>query len=155
MFGGVPPVPANHTEGRDMHQRRVVLGLIAGLALNVTPAAAQWQYTDNKGVTKVTQFKVDIPAPLRDGAVWVGPTGFGKPDLSRGQQETKARWDAYRRIGDAQAELVPYKQEEAAAAAAQRAKEARERREAAEAAQARRDALQAPSLRRRLLQRFF
>src|SRR4029434_410010 len=108
-----------------MHRRRVVLGLIAGLALNVTPAAAQWQYTDNKGVTKVTQFKVDIPAPLRADSVWVGQTVFGKPDLSRGQQETKARWDAYRRIGDAQAELVPYKQEEAAAGAHPRAQDGR------------------------------
>jgi hypothetical protein len=71
-------------------------------------AAAQYQYTDGKGVTKTTQYKLDIPEPYRDAAVWVGPTGIGKPGLSEEARQTKQRDDAYRRIGEASSQLVPY-----------------------------------------------
>jgi hypothetical protein len=105
-------------------------------------ADAQYRYTDDKGVTKTTQYKLDVPAPYRDAAVWVGPTGIGKPALSAEANETKRRDDAYRRIGEADAQLVPYKRAEAARAAAQReadganaaAAEARQAKKAAAAA---------------------
>ena len=60
---------------------------------------AQYRYTDDKGVTKVTQYKLDVPAPYRDAAVWIGQTGVGKPALSEEQRRAKQRDDAYRRIG--------------------------------------------------------
>ncbi len=67
------------------------------------------------GVSKVTQYKLDVPAPYRDAAVWIGPIGIGKPALSE-QRQVKQREDAYRRIGEAHARLAaPYKKVEAAA----------------------------------------
>jgi hypothetical protein len=81
-------------------------GLI--LCLAAAPATAQYRYTDSKGAVKVQQYKVDIPSEYRDAAEWVGPTGVGKPELSAEAKATKAREDAYRRIGEAQAGLVRY-----------------------------------------------
>jgi len=60
-------------------------------------ACAQYQYTDGKGVTRVTQYRVDVPARYRDTAVWIGATGVGKPGLSDEQRKTKQRDDAYRK----------------------------------------------------------
>ncbi|HUM14509.1 MAG TPA: hypothetical protein VL086_02375 [Candidatus Nitrosotalea sp.] len=78
----------------------IVVGLCAGVVLVAGQAHAQYRYTDDKGVSRVTQYKLDVPARHRDAAVWVGPTGVGKPALSEEQRETKRRWDAYRRIGE-------------------------------------------------------
>ena len=78
-------------------------GLLAAFAV---PAAAQWRYADDKGVSKTSQYKLDIPSRYRDTAEWIGPTGIGKPHLSDGQQELKARDDAYRRIGKSEAGLI-------------------------------------------------
>jgi hypothetical protein len=66
-----------------------------------THPAAQYRYTDSKGVTKTTQYKLDVPAPHRDAAVWIGATGVGNPGLSEEQRKTKLRDDAYRRMGGA------------------------------------------------------
>jgi hypothetical protein len=87
----------------------VAIGLGASLFLFSGQADAQYKYTDDKGVSKVTQYKLDIPEPYRDAAVWVGPTGIGKPGLSKEAEQTKLRDDAYRRIGEADAQLIPYK----------------------------------------------
>ncbi len=87
----------------------LALGLGTSLLLfSAGQAAAQYQYTDGKGVTKTTQYKLDIPESYRDAAVWVGPTGIGKPALSEEARQTKQRDDAYRRIGEASSQLVPY-----------------------------------------------
>ena len=67
------------------------------------------------GVSKVTQYKLDVPAPYRDAAVWIGPTGIGKPALSEEQRQVRQRDAAYRRIGEAYFRLAPYKKVEAAA----------------------------------------
>ncbi len=90
--------------------RRLVLtlGLVGGLLLFCGQAAAQYQYTDAKGVTKTTQYKVDVPRAHRDAAVWIGPTGIGKPGLSEEARQTKRRDDEYRRIGEASSRLLPY-----------------------------------------------
>ena len=49
------------------------LGLGAALLALAGPADAQWRYTDDKGVTRVTQYKIDIPTAHRDAAEWIGP----------------------------------------------------------------------------------
>ncbi|MGH2602676.1 MAG: hypothetical protein ACRDJ9_25230 [Dehalococcoidia bacterium] len=130
----------------------VAVGLGVGILLVAGHADAQYQYTNDKGVSKVTQYKLDVPAPYRDSAVWIGKTGIGKPASSEEQRRGKQREDAYRRIGEANAQLVPYSKAEAEAkkanaAAAQRAKKAEQRRDAAEAAQANRDRLAEESVR--------
>ena len=86
----------------------LTFGLGAGLLLFCGQADAQYQYTDAKGVTKTTQYKVDVPRAHRDAAVWIGPTGIGKPGLSDEARQTKQRDDEYRRIGEASGRLVPY-----------------------------------------------
>jgi len=86
----------------------LTIGLGASLLLFSGQADAQYMYTDDKGVSKVTQYKLDIPEPYRDAAVWVGPTGVGKPGLSEEARQTKQREDAYRRIGEADAGLAKY-----------------------------------------------
>ena len=85
----------------------LTLGLGASLLLLCGQAAAQYRYTDATGVTKTTQYKVDIPTVHRDAAVWIGPTGIGKPALSEEARQTKRREDEYRRIGEASSRLVP------------------------------------------------
>jgi hypothetical protein len=138
-----------------MRHLPTAIGLGASLLLFAGHADAQYRYTDDKGVSKVTQYKLDVPAPYRDAAVWIGPTGVGKPALSADAQEMKRRDEAYRRIGEAEAELAIYRQAEAARAAAQReadsvnaaaaatrrAKQAEQRQKAEDRAQAKRDRL--------------
>ena len=97
-----------------MRRLIVVVGLSAGLLLFAGQADAQYRYTDDKGVTKTTQYKLDVPKDYRDAAVWIGATGVGKPGLSEEAQKTKMRDEAYRRAGEADAALVPYLQAEAA-----------------------------------------
>lgn len=91
-----------------MRRLIVTVGLGAGLLLFAGQVGAQYRYTDDKGVSKVTQYKLDVPKDYRDAAVWVGPTGIGKPALSEEARQTKLRDEAYRRIGAADAELARY-----------------------------------------------
>lgn len=130
-----------------MRRLVVALGVGIGILFFAGVAHAQYQYTDDKGVTKVTQYKLDVPVPYRDAAVWIGATGVGKPALSEEQRKAKLRDDAYRRIGDAQEQLVPYHKAEAAKAAADRVRKAQQQKEAVEAAAARREAREEESLR--------
>lgn len=85
----------------------IAVGLVAGAVLIAGQAEAQYRYTDEKGVTKTTQYKLDVPAPYRDAAVWIGPTGVGKPALSQEQNETRQRWNIYRRIGESVSRRAP------------------------------------------------
>lgn len=77
----------------------IAVGLAAGILLVAALVDAQYRYTDDKGVSKVTQYKLDVPARYRDKAVWIGQTGVGKPGLSEEQRKAKERDNAYRRIG--------------------------------------------------------
>lgn len=94
--------------------KRVALaaGLGAVMALLVVLVAgdadAQWRYTDDKGTPTATQYKLDIPERYRDSAVWIGPTGIGHPALSEEQRQWKQRDEAYRRLGESQAEILKY-----------------------------------------------
>jgi hypothetical protein len=94
-----------------MPMKRLVMaaGLGAGLLLSIEQVDAQWQYTDDTGASKVTQYKLDVPAPHRDAAVWVGPTGVGNPALSADQVRLAQRWEAVRRLVAAEAELLRYR----------------------------------------------
>ena len=85
------------------------LGLGAALLALAGPADAQWRYTDDKGVTRVTQYKIDIPTAHRDAAEWIGPVGVGKPALSAGQALTAKRWEAIERLGIAEAGLIQFR----------------------------------------------
>jgi hypothetical protein len=86
----------------------LTIGLGAALLLFAGRADAQWKYADDKGVTKVTQYKLDMPARYRDAAVWVGPIGVGKPALSEEARQAKRRAEEYRRIGQSEARLFRY-----------------------------------------------
>lgn len=92
-----------------MRRLAVALGLGASILLPPGQVHAQWRYTNDKGISSVTQYKLSVPAPYRDTAVWIGPTGVGRPGLSEEQRRWKQREDAYRRIGAAEAQLAPYK----------------------------------------------
>jgi hypothetical protein len=72
-------------------------------------ADAQWRYIDDTGASKVTQYKINVPAPYRDAAVWIGPVGIGNPALSADQIREAQRWEAVRRIVAAEAELLRYR----------------------------------------------
>jgi hypothetical protein len=85
-----------------IRQLVLALGLPAALALGAAPAQAQWQYTDGGGATKVVQYRLYVPTDYRDAAVWIGPTGVGRPGLSEAQRQARQREEAYRRIGEAQ-----------------------------------------------------
>jgi hypothetical protein len=74
----------------------VVAGLGVGILLVAGAADAQYRYADANGVSKVVQYKLEVPADYRDAAVWIGPTGVGQPSLSDGARETKRREDVYR-----------------------------------------------------------
>jgi hypothetical protein len=74
----------------------VVTGLGVSILLVAGEAGAQYRYADADGVSKVVQYKLDVPADYRDTAVWIGPTGIGQPALSDGARETKRRDDLYR-----------------------------------------------------------
>jgi hypothetical protein len=80
----------------------------ATLLLFSGQADAQYKYTDDKGVSKTAQYKLDIPERYRDAAEWIGPTGIGKPALSAEQQRWKQREEADRRIREADAGLAKY-----------------------------------------------
>jgi hypothetical protein len=90
-------------------------GLTLGLVLVAGHSDAQWRYTDDTGASKVTQYKLDVPAPHRDGAEWIGPIGIGKPGLSADQIRAARHWDAVRRIIAAEAALLQFKTVEAPA----------------------------------------
>lgn len=66
----------------------------------------RWRYTDGKGVTRVTQYRINVPADHRDAAEWIGPVGVGKPALSAEQMRAALHWDAVRRIIAAEAALL-------------------------------------------------
>lgn len=85
----------------------VTLG--AGLLLLAGSADAQWRYTDDKGVSRITQYKIDVPEPHRDAAEWVGPVGIGKPALSADQIRQAQLVEAIRRIVTAEAGLVQFR----------------------------------------------
>ena len=87
----------------------VALGVSASILFLPGQGHAQWRYTNDKGVSAVAQYKLYVPASYRDTAVWIGPTGVGKPGLSEEQRRWKQREDAYRRIGAAEAQLAPHK----------------------------------------------
>jgi hypothetical protein len=92
-----------------MNRFAMAVGLGAGLLLLAGQAEAQWRYTDDKGASRVTQYKLDIPMSSRDAAEWIGPTGIGKPDLSADQIRAAQRWDAIQRLVAAEAGLLKYK----------------------------------------------
>ena len=109
-------------------------GVGAGIllvALVAGPASAQYRYTDDKGVTRTTQYKLDVPARHRDAAVWIGATGVGIPALSEEARQTKLRDDAIRRIGSSIEQRASYHRTKAAAP--QPARKRPQRNEAAEA----------------------
>ena len=92
-----------------MERFAMVAALGLGLLLSAGAADAQWRYTDDKGVSRVTQYKIDVPEPSRDAAEWIGPVGIGKPALSAEQLRAAQLSDAYRRIGRAEAALVQFR----------------------------------------------
>ena len=92
-----------------MNRFAMAVGLSAGLLLLAGPADAQWRYVDDKGASKVTQYKLDVPVPYRDAAEWIGPIGIGKPALSAEQIRAAQRWDAIQRIVAAEAGLLQFK----------------------------------------------
>jgi hypothetical protein len=92
-----------------MKRFAMTVGLGAGLLLLGGHADAQWRYTDERGVTRVTQYKIDIPTALRDAAEWIGPVGVGNPALSEDQVKQAQRWEAIRRLVNAEAGLVQFR----------------------------------------------
>jgi len=80
-----------------------------GLLLSAWQVDAQWRYTDDRGTSKVTQYKIDVPASSRDTAEWIGPIGIGNPGLSADQVRAAQLWDAVRRIVAAEAGLLQFK----------------------------------------------
>jgi hypothetical protein len=91
-----------------MKRSAMAVGLGAGLLLLAGQADAQWRYTDDKGARKVTQYKLDVPAPYRDAAEWIGPIGIGRPALSADQIRAAQLWDAIQRIIAAEAGLLQF-----------------------------------------------
>lgn len=87
----------------------MAVGLGAALLLVAGSADAQWRYTDDKGASKVTQYKIDVPSQHRETAEWIGPVGIGKPGLSAEQIRAAQHAEALRRIGVAEAGLLHYK----------------------------------------------
>jgi hypothetical protein len=89
--------------------KMLVGGLILGATLLLTVNAdAQWSYTNDKGVSKTVQYKLDIPVDYRDGAVFVGQTGVGEPSLSTEMNRRRDLDNADRRIIDANGKLLKY-----------------------------------------------
>jgi len=91
-----------------------------GLLLAVNEAEAQYRYTDDKGVTKTTQYKLDVPVAYRDDAVWIGQRGVGLPGLSAEMKRRAALDEANRRVNQADAALIVEKMRKASAARAAR-----------------------------------
>jgi len=92
-----------------MQRFAMTVGLGVGLLLLAGQADAQWRYTDDKGATRVTQYKLHVPPPYRDAAEWIGPIGIGKPALSEDRILAEQHWNAIRRIIDAEAGLLQFK----------------------------------------------
>ena len=92
-----------------MTRLTMAAGLGAGLLLLVGQADAQWRYTDDKGVSRVTQYKIDVPAPQREAAEWIGPVGIGKPALSEEQLRAARHWEAVQRLIAAETALMQIK----------------------------------------------
>lgn len=92
-----------------MKRLAMAAALGGSLLLLTGPADAQWRYTDERGTTKITQYKIDMPERYRDAAEWIGPVGIGKPALSADQILAAQRWDAIQRIVNAEAGLLQYK----------------------------------------------
>ena len=92
-----------------MERLAMAIALGLGLLLSAGAADAQWRYTDDKGVSRVTQYKIDVPEASRDAAEWIGPIGIGKPALSADQIRAAQRWDAIQRIVAAEAGLLQFK----------------------------------------------
>lgn len=92
-----------------MKRLAMAVALGTGLLLLAGPAHAQWRYTDGKGVSRVTQYKLDVPVPYRDAAEWIGPVGIGKPALSADQILAAQLWDAVQRIIAAEAALLQFR----------------------------------------------
>jgi len=65
----------------------LAVGIGANLFLFGGQADAQYKYSDDKGVSKTAQYKLDIPERYRDAAEWVGPTGIGKPAWNAEQRQ--------------------------------------------------------------------
>ena len=82
--------------------RRLAIAAVvgAGILLLGAPVDAQYRYVDDKGQSRVTQYMLHVPVAHRDAAVWIGPTGIGKPGLSEAQRQAKQRENVYRRIGE-------------------------------------------------------
>jgi len=87
----------------------MAVALGAGLLLLTGTADAQWRYTDDKGVSHVTQYRLHVPSPHRDAAEWIGPVGIGKPALSEDQIRRAQHSEAVRRIVTAEAGLLQFK----------------------------------------------
>lgn len=85
------PAGARQTGALLVMRLVIAIGLSAGIVLVAGQVDAQYRYTDDKGVSKVAQYKLDVPAPYRAAAVWIGPTGIGKPALSEAQRQVKQR----------------------------------------------------------------
>lgn len=92
-----------------MKRFAMTVALGVGLLLLTGPAQAQWRYTDDKGVSRVTQYKIDVPSAYRDAAEWIGPVGIGKPALSADQALAAQRWEAIQRIINAEAGLILFR----------------------------------------------
>jgi len=92
-----------------MKRFAMAVALGTGLLLAAGQADAQWRYTDDKGASRVTQYKLDIPTPYRDAAEWIGPIGIGKPALSADRIAAAQRWEAIQRIVAAEAGLLQFK----------------------------------------------
>lgn len=92
-----------------MKRFAMTIGLGAGLLLLAGHSDAQCRYTDDRGVTRVTQYKIDIPTTHRDAAEWIGPVGIGKPALSEEQIRQARRWEAIERLVSAEAGLIRYR----------------------------------------------
>jgi hypothetical protein len=92
---------------------RFTVGAGVGVSILLVAAevGAQYRYADGNGVSKVVQYKLDVPADYRDAAIWIGPTGVGRPALSDAARETKRRDEVHR--GTA-AQQDAYKAQEAA-----------------------------------------
>ncbi len=86
-----------------------LVGLAVSLTLLAGQADAQWRYVDKNGVSRVTQYKLDVPAPYRDLAEWVGPIGIGRPALSADQLRAAQLSEANRRIIDAEAGMIQFR----------------------------------------------
>ena len=84
-------------------------GMGIGLLLSAGAADAQWRYTDDRGASQVTQYKINVPEAYRDAAEWVGPVGVGNPALSAEQRRVAQLSEANRRIVTAEAGLVPFR----------------------------------------------